>query len=80
MDNGVAIRTDKLTRRFGRTLAVDGLDLEVPRGCVLGLAGRNGAGKTTAIRALVGGGKQEGTSHRGTEATEKARSGNVGEA
>ena len=54
MDNGVAIRTDKLTRRFGRKVAVDALDLHVPRGCVVALAGRNGAGKTTAIRMLLG--------------------------
>lgn len=54
MDNGVAIRTEKLTRRFRGRVAVDALDLEVPRGCVVALAGRNGAGKTTTIAMLLG--------------------------
>jgi ABC-2 type transport system ATP-binding protein len=43
-------------RRFrrGRTVAVDGLDLEVPEGGVFGFLGPNGAGKTTTIRCLLG--------------------------
>ncbi len=49
-----AIRTSKLTRRFGRTTAVDALDLEVPAGSVYGFLGPNGAGKTTTIRLLLG--------------------------
>jgi ABC-2 type transport system ATP-binding protein len=40
--------------RKGRTIAVDGLDLEVPEGGVFGFLGPNGAGKTTTIRCLVG--------------------------
>jgi ABC-2 type transport system ATP-binding protein len=40
--------------RGGRTLAVDGLDLEVPEGGVFGFLGPNGAGKTTTIRCLLG--------------------------
>ncbi|MBY0228624.1 MAG: ABC transporter ATP-binding protein [Gemmataceae bacterium] len=40
--------------RFGKFTAVDGVDLEVPRGEVFGLLGPNGAGKTTLIRALCG--------------------------
>jgi ABC-2 type transport system ATP-binding protein len=43
-----------LTKRFGRQLAVDGLDLDVPRGSVYGFLGPNGSGKTTTIRMLLG--------------------------
>ncbi len=43
-----------VTRRFGRTVALDGFDLEVAPGTVVGLAGRNGAGKTTALRLAAG--------------------------
>jgi ABC-2 type transport system ATP-binding protein len=43
-----------LTKRFGGTVAVDGLDLEVAAGQVYGLLGPNGAGKTTTIRMLLG--------------------------
>ncbi|MEW6750102.1 MAG: ABC transporter ATP-binding protein [Candidatus Latescibacterota bacterium] len=48
-----AIRTRDLCRSFGSTVAVDHLDLEVPRGSVFGFIGRNGAGKTTTIRMLL---------------------------
>ena len=42
-----------LRKRFGPTMALDGLDLEVPEGAVLGVLGPNGAGKTTAVRILT---------------------------
>jgi ABC-2 type transport system ATP-binding protein len=49
------IRTQGLTKRFGGgQLAVDGLDLTVPRGSVFGFLGPNGSGKTTTIRMLMG--------------------------
>ena len=49
------IRTKGLTKRFrGGQLAVDGLDLTVPRGSVFGFLGPNGSGKTTTIRMLMG--------------------------
>jgi ABC-2 type transport system ATP-binding protein len=47
------IRTSGLVKRYGKVVALDGLDLEVPKGMVLGLLGPNGAGKTTAIRILT---------------------------
>jgi ABC-2 type transport system ATP-binding protein len=49
-----AIRTVGLTKRYGRTLALDGLDLTVEPGEVYGYLGPNGAGKTTTIRLLLG--------------------------
>ena len=49
-----AITTRGLTKRFGSVVALDSLDLEVPRGSIFGLLGPNGAGKTTTIRILTG--------------------------
>ncbi|MBP7417445.1 MAG: ATP-binding cassette domain-containing protein, partial [Xanthomonadales bacterium] len=43
-----------LTRRFGTLVAVDGLDMEVPRAQVYGFLGPNGSGKSTTIRMLCG--------------------------
>ena len=51
---GAAIETRGLTKRFGSILALDRLDLAVPRGSIFGLLGPNGAGKTTTIRILAG--------------------------
>ena len=49
-----AIETDALTRRFGDQVAVDGIDLRVPRGSFYGFLGENGAGKSTTISMLTG--------------------------
>lgn len=49
-----AIEARGLTKRFGAILALDRLDLVVPRGSIFGLLGPNGAGKTTTIRILTG--------------------------
>jgi len=46
------IQTESLTKRFGQTVAVDGLDLSVQHGEIFGLVGPDGAGKTTTIRML----------------------------
>jgi ABC-2 type transport system ATP-binding protein len=43
-----------LRKSFGRTVALDGLDLRVEEGRILGLIGPNGAGKTTALNAILG--------------------------
>lgn len=50
----LAIETHGLTKRFRTQLAVDGVDLAVPRGSVFGFLGPNGSGKTTTIRMLLG--------------------------
>src|SRR5690606_6282615 len=47
------IRAEGLVKHYGEVKALDGLDLEVPEGLVLGLLGPNGAGKTTAVRILT---------------------------
>ncbi len=49
-----AVATLGLTKRFGKRLAVDGLDLRIPAGSITGFVGPNGAGKTTTIRMLLG--------------------------
>ena len=49
-----AILTKGLTKRYGETVALDGLDLSVEQGEVYGYLGPNGAGKTTTIRLLLG--------------------------
>ena len=50
----VVLRTSALVKRFGSITAVDGLDLEVRRGEVVGLLGPNGAGKSTTIGMVLG--------------------------
>lgn len=50
----IAIRTEKLTKRYGTQVAVDSLDLMVQAGEIFGLLGPNGAGKTTTIAMLLG--------------------------
>jgi ABC-2 type transport system ATP-binding protein len=52
--NGWAVETHHLTKRFGATVAVDDVELLVPRGSAFGYLGPNGAGKTTLIRTLLG--------------------------
>jgi ABC-2 type transport system ATP-binding protein len=49
-----AIVTEKLTRRFGPLMAVDGIDLQVAAGQFFGFLGPNGAGKSTTIKMLTG--------------------------
>ncbi len=48
------VRLEKLTRRFGSVVAVDGLSFEVQAGELFGLVGPDGAGKTTTLRLLAG--------------------------
>jgi ABC-2 type transport system ATP-binding protein len=53
MSDVPAIKADGLVKHYGKTKALDGLDLTVPTGTVYGLLGPNGAGKTTAVRILA---------------------------
>ncbi|MDL1951736.1 ATP-binding cassette domain-containing protein, partial [Acidobacteria bacterium ACD] len=54
MSEETVLSTHGLARRFGDVLAVDSVDLHVPKGAVYGFLGPNGAGKTTTIRLLLG--------------------------
>ena len=54
MDSGLAIHARGLTRRFGALVAVDHVDLSVPRAQVYGFLGPNGSGKSTTLRMLCG--------------------------
>ncbi len=49
-----AVETHGLTKRFGETIAVNSVELRVPRGVAFGCLGPNGAGKTTLLRLLLG--------------------------
>ncbi|MFE0463777.1 ATP-binding cassette domain-containing protein [Kitasatospora sp. NPDC058965] len=53
MSAALAVQAQGLTKRYGRTQALAGLDLAIPAGTVYGLLGPNGAGKTTAVRILA---------------------------
>jgi ABC-2 type transport system ATP-binding protein len=59
-----AIQTDQLTKRYGNTLALDGLTMRVPTGRVFGFLGPNGAGKTTTVKLLLGLARPTGGSGR----------------
>jgi ABC-2 type transport system ATP-binding protein len=52
-DGQSAVRAEGLVKTYGQTRALDGVDLEIPAGQVLGLLGPNGAGKTTTVRILT---------------------------
>jgi ABC-2 type transport system ATP-binding protein len=54
VDPAPALELVSLSKRFGETIAADGVDLEVPRGSFFGLVGPNGAGKTTSLSMAVG--------------------------
>lgn len=55
MDNGeYVVRTEDLRKEYGDIVAVRELELKVPSGCIYGLIGPNGSGKTTAIKVLMG--------------------------
>ncbi len=53
MSGDLAVDARGLVKRFGDAVALDGVDLRVPRGAIYGLLGPNGAGKTTAVRVLT---------------------------
>src|SRR5215470_2410270 len=52
--NRCVVEVSGLSRRFGRTVALDDVSLEVPRGAVFGIVGENAAGKTTLIKHILG--------------------------
>ena len=54
MPSDVMIETKGLTKKFGKLMAVDSLDVKVQKGIIHGFVGPNGAGKTTTIKLLVG--------------------------
>ena len=53
MSGTYAIEAEGLVKVFGRTRALDGIDLQVRAGTILGMLGPNGAGKTTTVRVLT---------------------------
>ena len=54
MERGPIVRVEALTKRYGQTLAVDGLTFDVRPGRVTGFLGPNGAGKSTTMRLILG--------------------------
>lgn len=48
------LKTKKLTKKYGKDVAVNNVDLELKQGDIYGLVGKNGAGKTTILRMISG--------------------------
>jgi len=53
MDNNLAIQLENIYKAYGTKVAVEGLDMRLPRATICGLLGPNGAGKTTTIRIIL---------------------------
>lgn len=64
MTTSPAIEIDRLTRRFGKTTAIDDLSVTVAKNTIVGLLGRNGAGKTTLMALITGQDRPTGGSIR----------------
>lgn len=54
MEDSPAITLDRVTMLYGKKIALNDVSLDVPSGAVYALLGRNGAGKSSAIRCLLG--------------------------
>jgi len=72
------ITANGLTKRYGRSMALAGLDMHVPQGAVYGLLGSNGAGKTTLLRVLCGLQKPTGGTYCLFGGAESVRCGQMG--
>src|ERR1035437_6811813 len=53
-DRGLAARLDAVTQRYGKTIALDAVTLEIPAGCMVGLIGPDGVGKSSVLRLIAG--------------------------
>lgn len=58
------LKVDKLTKKYGKFVALDKLDMTVPKGAIYGLIGQNGAGKTTLMRIICGLQKESGGEYK----------------
>ena len=54
MTRPIALQFRDVTKRYGRTIALNRLSFEIPRGCIAGFVGHNGAGKTTSFSVVSG--------------------------
>ncbi|MBQ9772220.1 MAG: sugar ABC transporter ATP-binding protein [Lentisphaeria bacterium] len=60
--NTFLLKTEQLTKRFGSNIVLNQVSLEIPAGCILGLVGENGAGKSTFVKCVTGIYKPDGGS------------------
>lgn len=53
-ENGAVVRVAGITQRYGKTVAVDGVTLALPAGCLVGVIGPDGVGKSTLLAIIAG--------------------------